>query len=240
ARPALVDELLAPPVVAAELSAAAREIVGAAGAEGELRRRLEVRVDDLIGYQSAGYARRYAEEVAAVAEQERRLGAPGETAVAEAFARGLHKLMAYKDEYEVARLHLDSVEQAKITGAFGKGAKVRFLLHPPLLRSLGVQRKIKLGRWFVPAFRLLRAGRRLRGTPLDLFGLPRVRRVERALIGEYRELVGTALAGLRPDTHTRVAEIAELADMIRGYEEIKLRNVERFRERAAELTAELR
>jgi indolepyruvate ferredoxin oxidoreductase len=175
----------------------------------------------------------------AVAAEEARRGAPGETAVAEAFAHGLHKLMAYKDEYEVARLHLDSVEQAKREGQFGEGAKVRFLLHPPLLRALGVQRKIKLGRWFVPAFRLLRAGRRLRGTPLDLFGIPRVRRVERALIDEYRELVGGAMETLRPDTHSRVAEIAGLADMVRGYEDIKLRNVERFRERAAELTAEL-
>ena len=240
ARPELVDDLLAPPVVTPELSSVAREIVDATGAEGELRRLLEIRVPDLVGYQSARYARRYAEQVMAVAAEETRRGAPGETAVAEAFAHGLHRFMAYKDEYEVARLHLDSVEQAKREGQFGKGAKVRFLLHPPLLRTLGMQRKIKLGRWFVPAFRLLRAGRRLRGTPLDLFGIPRMRRLERALIDEYRELVGGAIQTLRPDTHSRVAEIAGLADMVRGYEDIKLRNVERFRERAAELTAELR
>jgi indolepyruvate ferredoxin oxidoreductase len=240
ARPELVDELLAPGAASFELSDVAREIVEASGAEGELRRLLEVRVQDLIGYQSARYAHRYVDDVMEVAAAEAQRGAPGETAVAEAYARGLHKLMAYKDEYEVARLHLDSVEQAKLTGQFGPGAKVHFLLHPPLLRSLGVQRKIKLGRWFVGAFRLLRAGRRLRGTPLDIFGLPRVRQVERALIGEYRELVAGALQALRPDTHLRVAEVAGLADMVRGYEDIKLRNVERFRARAAELTAELR
>jgi indolepyruvate ferredoxin oxidoreductase len=86
---------------------------------------------------------------------------------------------------------------------------------------------------------MLRAGRRLRGTPLDLFGLPRVRRVERALPGEYRALVAEALEALTPATHTRVAEVAALADMVRGYEDIKLRNIERFRERAGELSATL-
>jgi indolepyruvate ferredoxin oxidoreductase len=184
-----------------------------------LRRLLEVRVQDLIGYQSERYARRYADDVMEVTAL-----APD---AAESYARGLHKLMAYKDEYEVARLHLDSIERAKLDAQFGEGAKVRFLLHPPLLRALGIQRKIRLGRWFVPVFRLLRAGRRLRGTPVDLFGLPRVRRVERALIEEYRKLVRA---------HP-TAEVAGLADMIRGYEDIKLRNVERFRERVAELTA---
>src|SRR5205823_7991034 len=117
---------------------------------------------DLIGYQSAKYARRYAEDVAEVAAID--------AALAEPYARGLHKLMAYKDEYEVARLHLDAVERAKLAAEFGEGAKVRFLLHPPLLRALGLERKVKLGGWFVVAFRALRAARRLRGTPLDAFG----------------------------------------------------------------------
>ena len=102
-----------------------------------------------------------------------------------------------------------------------------------------MDRKLKLGRWFVPFFRLLKAGKRVRGTKLDLFGRPEVRRVERALIGEYRELVHGAVAKLHGANHDKVAEIAGLADMIRGYEDIKLRNVERYRERAAELSAQL-
>jgi indolepyruvate ferredoxin oxidoreductase len=166
-------------------------------------------------------------------------GAPGETAVAEAYARQLYKLMAYKDEYEVARLHLDAVERAKVDAEFGEGAKVLFMLHPPLLRALGLKRKLKLGPWFTPAFRLLRGLRRLRGTKLDLFALPEVRRVERALPGEYRALVERALVDLRPETHATVAQIAELPDVVRGYEDIKLRNVERFRAEAAELLDEL-
>jgi indolepyruvate ferredoxin oxidoreductase len=109
------------------------------------------------------------------------------------------------------------------------------MLHPPLLRALGMKRKLKLGPWFVPVLRLLRAGRRLRGTKLDLFGLPRVRRVERALPREYRALVARSLERLTPVTHGTVAEIAELPDVVRGYEDIKLANVERFRGLAAEL-----
>jgi indolepyruvate ferredoxin oxidoreductase len=232
ARPELVDEVLAPPAAVEEISDRARAIVDATGAVGQLRRILEIRVEDLIGYQSAKYAQRYADEVMAIAARDER--------IAEAYARGLHKLMAYKDEYEVARLHLDAVERAKVEGTFGKGAKVKFMLHPPALRALGMDRKLKLGRWFVPFFRLLRAGKRVRGTKLDLFGIPQVRRVERAVIGEYRDLVHGAMDRFHRGNHDKVLEIAQLADMVRGYEDIKLRNVERFRERAAELTAELR
>jgi indolepyruvate ferredoxin oxidoreductase len=151
-------------------------------------------------------------------------------AIGEIYARGLYKLMSYKDEYEVARLHLDAIERAKLEGTFGKGAKVKFLLHPPALRAIGMDRKLKLGRWFVPVFRVLKTGKRVRGTPLDLFGLPEVRRVERALIGEYRDLVHGAVEQLHPANHDVVVEIAGLADMIRGYEHVKLRNVERYRE----------
>ncbi|HEY4097652.1 MAG TPA: indolepyruvate ferredoxin oxidoreductase family protein [Baekduia sp.] len=221
------------------LDGVALAIVDGTGAVGELRRLLEIRVPELLAFQDEALARRYADDVMAVAAAEATRGAPGETAVAEAFARNLYKLLAYKDEYEVARLHLDAVEGAKLRGTFGDGAKVYFMLHPPLLRALGLKRKVKLGRWFTPAFRMLRAMRRLRGTPLDLFGLPRVRRTERALPGEYRALVDRALERLTPMTHATVAQIADLPDMIRGYEDIKLANVERFREHAAALEAEL-
>ena len=231
ARPELVEEALNPPAAEVELDAAAREIVDATGATGELRRLLEFRVADLAGYQDAAYARRYAEDVMAVARVD--------AAVGEAYARGLHKLMAYKDEYEVARLHLDAVEAARRDAEFGPDAKVWFMLHPPLLRALGLKRKLRLGRWFLPAFRLLRAMRRLRGTPFDAFGLPRVRRVERALIGEYRDLVARSLARLTPATQPTVVAIAGLPDLVRGYEDIKLRNVERFRAEAQRLELEL-
>ncbi|HEX6618109.1 MAG TPA: indolepyruvate ferredoxin oxidoreductase family protein, partial [Solirubrobacteraceae bacterium] len=228
-----------PTAAAAELRGEAREIVEATGAEGELRRLLEIRVPELIAYQDADLARSYAEEVMAVAATERRRGAPGETAVAEAFAHNLHKLVAYKDEYEVARLHLDGVEVARRDAVFGEGAKVYVMLHPPVLRALGLKRKLKFGRWAFPMLRTLAGMKRMRGSRLDVFGLPKVRRVERALPGEYRALVERSLERLTPVTHAKVAEIAELPDLVRGYEDIKLRNVERFRARAGELEAEL-
>jgi indolepyruvate ferredoxin oxidoreductase len=113
------------------------------------------------------------------------------------------------------------------------------MLHPPLLRAMGLQRKLKLGGWFRPMFGLLYRMRRLRGTWLDPFGRAEVRRVERRLIAEYRELMDRALERLSPETHGTLARIAELPDVIRGYEDIKLRGVERFREEAARLEQEL-
>ena len=131
-----------------------------------------MRVPELAAYQDLGYAERYAGFVARVrvAEDQR---TPGRTELTEAVARNLFKLMAYKDEYEVARLHLDTVERAKLDRELGAGAKVAFNLHPPMLRAMGLDRKLKLGPWFLPAFRTLRGMRRLRGTRLDPFGTPR-------------------------------------------------------------------
>ena len=234
ARPDLVEAQIHPPAERAgsELDARALKIIEATGATGELRRLLEVRVPELIAYQSRTYALRYAADVMRVAGIDAEVGA--------AYARGLHKLMTYKDEYEVARLHLDRSERSKIEAEFGEGAKAYFMLHPPLLRAMGMQRKLKLGPWFTPAFRMLKAGRRLRGTWADPFGMPEVRRVERRLVGEYRELVERATGQLTPGNRGTVLAIAELADVVRGYEDVKLRNVERFRAEAERLEEELR
>jgi len=156
-----------------------------------------------------------------------------------AFARGLQHLMAYKDEYEVARLHLDPAEQARIRAEFGPDAEVSVLLHPPALRALGMGRKIRLRRTATPVFRALVAGRRLRGTRLDLFGYAGVRRTERALVGEYEGLVRQAVERLTPQTADDVERLAVLVEEVRGYEEIKLANVERFREQARAALAAL-
>jgi indolepyruvate ferredoxin oxidoreductase len=100
---------------------------------------------------------------------------------------------------------------------------------------MGMKKKIKLGKWFDGAFRMLYAMRGLRGGALDVFGRAEVRRVERALIGEYRALVEKALAGLSADSYARAVKLAALPDVIRGYEEIKLRNVAKFREQVKAL-----
>ncbi|MBI2206190.1 MAG: indolepyruvate ferredoxin oxidoreductase family protein [Candidatus Rokubacteria bacterium] len=211
------------------LTAEARALVGQAGAGGELERLLAIRVPELIAYQNAAYARAYVDVVRRVAEAER-ARMPGETRLAEGVSRHLFKLMAYKDEYEVARLHLKSDVARALAAEFPDGAEVRYNLHPPMLRALGWKTKIPFGKWFDGAFRALVAMRSVRGTALDPFGRAHVRRVERALPGEYRALIDKALVDLSPDTYERAVRLANLPDLIRGYEDIKLRNIDRFRE----------
>jgi indolepyruvate ferredoxin oxidoreductase len=130
----------------------------------------------------------------------------------------------------VARLHLESALPAQLAAEYPDGVTVHYNLHPPFLRALGWQKKIKLGFWFNGAFRLLTRMKGLRGTAFDPFGRAEVRRVERALIGEYRALMEKAMAGLSPESYERAAKLANLPDLIRGYEEVKLRNVQRFRD----------
>ncbi|GHD87075.1 indolepyruvate ferredoxin oxidoreductase family protein [Streptomyces naganishii] len=208
--------------------------------DSELHRLLTIRVADLIGYQDIRYARTYAEFVAAVARAERAAAGEDSTELTEAVARYLHKLMAYKDEYEVARLALDPAVDEQITAAFGSGSRRSYLLHPPVLRAAGVNRKITLGTWFRPALGLLHALRRVRGTRLDLFGLHPVRRLERELVDEYRQSVSDALALLRAENLPVVRRLAELPDAVRGYEDVKLASVERYRADMARVVAELR
>jgi indolepyruvate ferredoxin oxidoreductase len=210
------------------LDATARALVDQGGAAGELRRLLEIRVPELIAYQDERYARSYVDFVGRVAAAER-AAVPGESRLAEAVARHLFKLMAYKDEYEVARLHLQTDVAQALAAEFPGGVRVAFNLHPPLFRAMGLKKKLRLGPWFTPVLRRLAGMKRLRGTALDPFGRAEVRRVERALPGEYRGLVEKALVDLAPETHERAVKLANLPDIVRGYEDIKLRNVERFR-----------
>ena len=193
------------------------------------------RADRLPGLRSTRGATSTSSGWSAEAE---RAAVPGETRLAEAVARYLYKLMAYKDEYEVARLHLRPEVLASIEAELGE-AKVRYQLHPPLLRALGMQRKLSLGRWVEGLFRLLVTGRRLRGTPLDPFGYAKVRRTERSLVAEYRGMIERVARDLAPEGHERAVRIARLPDVVRGYEDVKLRNVERFREEARALGAEV-
>jgi indolepyruvate ferredoxin oxidoreductase len=216
------------------LTAVARALVERGGGEGELRRLLEVRVPELIAYQDARYAGEYVDFVARVREAEQ-AAVPGETRLSEAVARYLFKLMAYKDEYEVARLHLKADLAGSLAREFPGGVRVQYHLHPPLLRALGLTRKLKLGTWVDAAFRVLASMKGLRGSALDPFGRAAVRRIERALPGEYRALIERALRGLSRESHERAVQAARLPDLIRGYEDIKLRNVEKFREEARAL-----
>jgi indolepyruvate ferredoxin oxidoreductase len=199
----------------------------------ELARLLDIRIPELIAYQNADYARGYAEFVERV-----RVLAAGSTTITESVARNLHKLMAYKDEYEVARLCLDENMLADLRNAFGADTRYSYRLHPPVLRALGMRRKISLGAWFRPGFRVLYAMRGVRGRWFDPFGHAEVRKVERALVEEYRAGLLRAFAAPAPDT-ALLAELAELPDQVRGYEGVKLGNVATYRSRQAQLLAKL-
>ncbi|MBO4252313.1 indolepyruvate ferredoxin oxidoreductase family protein [Streptomyces griseorubiginosus] len=199
---------------------------------------LGVRVPELVAYQNPAYARRYALFVERIRAAEA-ARVPGSELLATAVARHLYKLMAYKDEYEVARLCLDEDVENRTRAVFGADARIAYRLHPPVLRALGMKKKISLGPWSRPVLRVLAASRFLRGTVWDPFGHTEVRRLERELVAEYRDTVAAVAAALTPETHAPAIELAELPDVVRGYEEVKLRNVARYRERLAELSAEL-
>ncbi|HEX2746115.1 MAG TPA: indolepyruvate ferredoxin oxidoreductase family protein [Streptosporangiaceae bacterium] len=233
---------------AAALSAAApvrvpagseRALIDSVGAEpgSELHRIVTARIPDLVEYQNADYARRYADLVARVRAAELR-SVPEKTELSQAVAEFGYKLMAYKDEYEVARLLVDPQAEAAVRAEFGAGARVSYQLHPPVLRALGMKRKLKLGPWSRPGFRLLRAGKIVRGTRLDPFGYTQVRRVERQLISEYTATIDDLLRPLSAGTYPRAVEIARLPDLVRGYENIKLANVALYRARVRELLSE--
>ncbi len=191
---------------------------------------LELFAAELVRFQNRALAGRYLDEVAELAAIERRVN-PGSSALTAAVAAGLFKLTAYKDEYEVARLLLDSNGHAPAVAATQPGDRLAWLLHPPTLRSLGRKSKIALStrRWRL-AMKLLAKGKRLRGTPFDVFGRAKVRQEERRLPAEYLLALRQATDGAEiPEDMQAAQAIAEAADLVRGYEDIKLANIERFR-----------
>jgi indolepyruvate ferredoxin oxidoreductase len=222
-------DLWEPPVRAI---AEARRLLAGAPTPGALGPLLERRAAQLIDYQDATLARRWLGlvEAAAVADDAGR-----DFALTEAVAEGWFKLLTYKDEYEVARLHLrlDLDEAARGLG-LGDGYQVRYQLHPPTLRRLGVDHKIAVrAAWGRVMFRGLAAMRRVRGTPFDVFGYERHRREERQVADEYAGMVGAVLSRVNPATYDDAVALARSASMIRGYEDIKSGSIERWRAETA-------
>ena len=202
-----------------------------------LRRAVTVRVAELIDFQSERVARHYLEHVRQVARRELEATQDQDLPLTELFARGLFALVAVKDEYEVARLHLLDAEQEAFARAF-PGARPVYMLKPPVLARLGLRRKIKLVRSARPAFRLLRAGRRLRGTPFDLFGWSAERRDERRFLADYLAWVASALEHLSPATADAVAAVINGANDVHGYAHVSQASMAAVRSRSAEaLTA---
>ncbi len=207
------------------------------------------RVDFLTDYQDSAYAARYKALVDRVTSAEAALGG-GETktALGEAVARYGFKLMAYKDEYEVARLYTDGSFLRQVDEAFTGDYSLEFNLAPPLLSKrdpdTGVIKKSAFGPWMLKAFKVLAKFKSLRGTRLDVFGYTAERKLERQLIADYEATVDNLLSRLSPDNHAVAVEIASIPEHIRGYGHVKQRHIddaraneklllERFRSSAA-------
>ena len=179
---------------------------------------IEARATALVTYQNRALAGRYRALVhEAMARETQVLGEPGR--LSRAIAEGLYRVMAYKDEYEVARLHASATY----------GEKPVFHLSPPLITGIdpatGRRRKVAIPGWLaLPLFRMLQHGKRLRGTRLDLFGRQSERKLERALIEQYVGDVRSVLAMLRPDTLDVAVALAQLPDTIRGFGPVKEAN----------------
>ena len=225
---------------APQLSPAARAIVDSIGASGEVKRLVEIRVPELIAFQDEAYARRYAEVVKRVVVGEQK--AASSSKLAEAAARYLYKLMAYKDEFEVARLHTDPAFLAELDAQFPNGYSVKYNLAPPLLSKpdpvTGHPQKKQFGEWMFKAFKRLAGLKRFRGSSLDVFGKTEERRTERQLIEEYIQLLDQILARLSPVNHAAAVALASVPDEIRGFGHVKEKNLAAARElQAARLKA---
>jgi indolepyruvate ferredoxin oxidoreductase len=194
------------------------------------------RIELLTAYQNAAYAAEYKTFVDRVA-------AKGNKALTEAVAKYLYKLMAYKDEYEVARLHTDTAFLDKIAAQFEGDYKLNYHLAPPLIakkNDKGQLVKQKFGPSMLMGFKLLAKLKGLRGTAFDIFGKSEERKMERALITEYKTSIQEVLQCLSADNAAVALEIAQLPEQIKGFGHVKERNVQAARQRWATLMAQLR
>ncbi|MFO7287576.1 MAG: indolepyruvate ferredoxin oxidoreductase family protein [Gammaproteobacteria bacterium] len=204
---------------------------------------IERRVEFLVEYQDRAYADRYRRRVERIEALERRVR-PGSGALTDAVARAYFKLLAYKDEYEVARLHTRPEFLAGLRRSFGEDFKLRFHLSPPLFARIdpdtGRPRKYELGGWMLGVLKVLARLKRLRGTRLDPFGYSRERRMERRLIREYEEFLDELERGLDDSRFDLAVEIASLPQQVRGFGPVKERAVARYDEARQMLLARFR
>jgi indolepyruvate ferredoxin oxidoreductase len=203
-----------------------------------LQRTLAIRLGELILYQDATYASCYLDDVLALCAAEQQVK-PGSYELTEAAAKYLYKLMAYKDEYEVARLLLDPGTEQRIRETF-IDPRIRYNLHPPLLRTLGRHRKLEMGQWIRPLLKLIARAKRLRGTGFDLFGRTVARRLERELVDWYRMVLADVARHVTEANHKTAVALLRAPDRIRGYEQIKLTSAEQVRAEVTERLERLR
>ena len=208
-------------------------LVAARRLPDELRPLLLRRTAQVIDYQDPAYGSRFLGLVANVVRHD---GAANGWALTRAVAESWFKLLTYKDEYEVARLHLKA-DYRRIAADLGIGGSysLHYHLHPPILRQIGLQKKLPMGKPYGVAFHALRRMKRLRGTSLDVFGWHRDRRMERAVIVEYQRLVEEMLESASAVTYEAQVRIAESALAIKGYGPIKEAAIGRWRQTVREL-----
>ncbi|MCT8989818.1 indolepyruvate ferredoxin oxidoreductase family protein [Chelativorans sp. SCAU2101] len=200
------------------------------------------RVAFLTAYQDAAYAERYRSRIARLRAAEER-AVPGSTAVTEAAARGLFKLMAVKDEYEVARLYTDGSFKEQLAAEFDSYERLEFHLAPPVLARRdadGHLRKMRFGPWMMPVFSVLARLKGLRGTVLDPFGYSAERRMERGLLKQYEQDLDLIESLLAPGKIEAGAALAALPMMVRGFGHIKQANAAKAAEERARLVARLK
>jgi indolepyruvate ferredoxin oxidoreductase len=207
---------------------------------GSLEELIERRAVHLTRYQSSAYANRYRRLVGRVREAELR-AFKGRAELTAAVARYYAKLLAYKDEYEVARLYTDGEFERRLEAAFEGDFKLSFHLAPPFLARRdphsGEPVKRTFGPWMLQVFRALAKFKVLRGTPLDVFGYSVERKTERRLIADYERLLDELIAGLNPENHSVATELASLPEYIRGFGHVKARHLSNVKKREAELLA---
>ncbi|MEP3919904.1 indolepyruvate ferredoxin oxidoreductase family protein [Ascidiaceihabitans sp.] len=192
---------------------------------------LQVRAAQLVAYQGRGLAKRYRKLVDAIADND----------VKKAALKGYHKLLSYKDEYEVARLLLTSRE--KVRAEFDGDFKMTFNLAPPMVSKMGPEgrpMKREFGQWLETPLRMLTKFKRLRGTPLDVFGYTAERKMERALIKQYEADMKAVLPLLTADTKDAVVALAELPLQIRGFGPVKAQNEAKAAKRREELLSAIK
>jgi indolepyruvate ferredoxin oxidoreductase len=197
----------------------------------------------LSAYQNQAYAQRYSAFVRQVQQAEAAALGPKQSALAEAVAHNLFKLMAYKDEYEVARLHSEPEFLRQIGAQFEGDFALRFHLAPPLWArhdERGVPIKQSFGPWMLTAFKWLARLKGLRGSALDPFGRSAERRSERALIVEYQDLIEELLPGLHPERKALALQLAALPEGIKGFGHVKARHLQAVRLRWSELLGQWR
>ncbi|QPH53806.1 indolepyruvate ferredoxin oxidoreductase family protein [Pontivivens ytuae] len=213
---------------------AAKLTVAVEDAEKTLDEKIEFRADALRAYQNRRLAKRYRKLV------DRARGVSDELGLA--VAQGYHKLLAYKDEYEVARLHAQTLEAA-VAEKFNDVKEMRFHMAPPIFSKTDAQGhpvKREFGPWMLTAMKLLRRGKMLRGTPLDPFGRTEERRMERALIQEYEADMAEILDKVDASTHDLAVAIATVPLQIKGFGHVKQANAEAAAKRREELLAQFR